>query len=207
MITNLILILGVIVQIIFATLAERKIKGALQRRVGPNTVGWGGLLQAITDGLKLILKESIVPSHANMFLFVFGPFFFFGISLLNWFIIPLNFGLSVGEMQGGGLLFTIALSEVSILGILYSGYASNNKYSLLGSLRAIAQMISYSVALSLAIITILLTVGSIEYLTILEFQMNTPLIFILFPIAVILIVSSVAELGRPPFDSAEAESE
>ena len=207
MITNLILILGVIVKVIFATLAERKVKGSMQRRIGPNTVGYLGLLQPLTDGIKQILKESIVPSHANILQFVISPFFFFAISLLNWFIIPLNFGLSVGEIQGGGLLITIALSEVSILGILYAGYSSNSKYSLLGSQRAVAQKISYSVAMSLAIISIILTVGSVEYLTILESQMNTPLFYALFPIALILIISCVAELGRPPLDLIEAESE
>lgn len=193
--------------VIFATLSERKVMGSMQRRIGPNTVGFIGLLQPLTDGLKQILKESIVPSHANVFLFVLSPFFFFGISLLNWFIIPLNYGLSVGEVQGGGLLITIALSEVSILGILYAGYSSNSKYSLLGSLRAVAQMISYSVAMSLAIIAVLITVGSIEYLTILESQLSTPLFYALLPIAIILIISCVAELGRPPLDLLEAESE
>lgn len=207
MITSLVLILGVIVMVIFATLAERKVMGSMQRRIGPNTVGYLGLLQALTDGLKQILKESIVPSHANLLLFVISPFFFFGIALLNWFIIPLNYGLAVGEIQGGGILITIALSEVSILGILYAGYSSNSKYSLIGSQRAVAQMISYSVAMSLAIISILLIVGSIEYLTILQAQFNTPLFYAILPIAIILIISCVAELGRPPLDLQEAESE
>lgn len=117
MFTNLIIILGVIVKVIFATLAERKVKGGKQRRIGPNTVGYKGLLQPLTDGIKLILKEGIIPSHGNKFLFVLSPFFFFCISLLNWFIIPLDYGLAVGEFKGGGILKTIALSEVSILGI------------------------------------------------------------------------------------------
>lgn len=132
---------------------------------------------------------------------------FFAISLLNWFIIPLDFGLAVGELKGAGLIMTITLSEVSILGILYAGYSSNSKYSLLGSLRAVAQMISYSVAMSLAIICIVLTVGNIDYLIILESQTHTPLFLALFPIAIILVVSCVAETGRPPMDLMEAESE
>lgn len=207
MITNLIIILGVIVKVIFATLAERKVMGSMQRRIGPNTVGYMGLLQPLTDGIKLIIKEGIIPSHANKTLFILSPFFFFSISLLNWFIIPLDFGLAVGELKGGGIIMTVALSEVSILGILYAGYSSNSKYSLLGSLRAVAQMISYSVAMSLAIICIVLTVGSIDYLTILQSQFHTPLFLALFPIALILILSCVAETGRPPMDLMEAESE
>ena len=207
MITSLILIQGVVVMVIFTTLAERKVMGSMQRRVGPNTVGYLGLLQALTDGLKQILKESIVPSHANILLFVVSPFFFFGIALLNWFIIPLDYGLAVGEVQGGGIVVTIALSEVSILGVLYAGYSSNSKYSLVGSQRAVAQMISYSVAMSLAIIIILQTVGSIEYLTILQSQFNTPLFYALLPVGIVLIISCVAELGRPPLDLQEAESE
>lgn len=207
MITNLIIILGVIVMVIFATLAERKVKGSKQRRIGPNTVGYLGLLQPLTDGIKLILKEGIVPSHANKKLFILSPFFFFAISLLNWFIIPLDYGLAVGELKGGGILKTVALSEVSILGIQYAGYSSNSKYSLLGSLRAVAQKISYSVAMSLAIICVVMTVGSIDYLTILESQSTYPLFLALFPIAGILILSCVAETGRPPKDLMEAESE
>jgi NADH-ubiquinone oxidoreductase chain 1 len=207
MITSLIIILSVIVKVIFATLAERKVKGSMQRRIGPNTVGYKGLLQPLTDGLKLIIKEGIIPNHANKILFILSPFFFFAISLLNWFIIPLDFGLSIGEIKGGGLLYTIALSEISILGILYAGYSSNSKYSLLGSLRAVAQMISYSIAKSLAIIIIVLTVGDIEFLNILESQKRYPLIIGLFPIGLTLILSCVAEVGRPPFDLKEAESE
>jgi NADH:ubiquinone oxidoreductase subunit H len=130
MITSLIIILGVVVKVIFATLAERKVKGSMQRRIGPNTVGYKGLLQPLTDGLKLILKESIIPSHANKKFFILSPFKFFAISLLNWFIIPLDAGLAVGELKGGGIIKTIALSEVSILGVLYAGYASNSKFSL-----------------------------------------------------------------------------
>lgn len=117
MITNLIIIIGVVVKVIFATLAERKVKGSKQRRIGPNTVGYKGLLQPLTDGIKLILKEGIIPSHANKKLFILSPFLFFGISLLNWYIIPLDYGLAVGELKGGGILKTITLSEVSILGL------------------------------------------------------------------------------------------
>ncbi len=119
----------------------------------------------------------------------------------------MDYGVAVAELKGGGILKTVTLSEVSILGILYAGYSSNSKYSLLGSLRAVAQKISYSVAMSLAIICIVLTVGSIDYLTILESQQNMPLFLALFPIAVILILACVAELGRPPMDLLEAESE
>jgi NADH:ubiquinone oxidoreductase subunit H len=196
MISSLIILLGVIVKVIFATIAERKIKGACQRRIGPNTVGYKGTLQALTDGVKLILKETIIPSHANALVFIGSPYFFFGIALLNWFIIPLDNNISISEVNGAGIIITIALSEVSLLGILYAGYSSNSKYSLLGSLRAIAQCISYGITMSLAMICMIL-----------DSQLHTPLIYALLPIGIILIVSVISELGRPPFDVIEAESE
>lgn len=198
---------GVIVMVVFATLGERKVMGVCQRRVGPNTVGYLGLLQPLCDGLKLILKENQVSSGANTILFVLSPFFFFGVCLLNWFIIPLDYGVALSEVPGVGVLISITISEVSILGVLYAGYASNNKYSLQGSLRAVGQMISYSIALSITVIAVIMIVGSADYLTILESQMNTPLIYALLPIAIILIISCVAELGRFPLDLLEAESE
>lgn len=208
--TNFILIIGVIIKVIFATLSERKVKGSKQRRVGPNTVGYKGLQQPICDGLKLIFKEAQIPNHANgffAFIFISSPYLFFGVSLLNWFIIPLDSDLAISEVPGGGVLLTIALSEISILGILYAGYSSNSKYSQLGSLRAIAQMISYSITISLSLIIILLTIGTIDYLTIISSQANTPLLFALFPIAICLILSLIAELGRPPKDLLEADQE
>jgi NADH:ubiquinone oxidoreductase subunit H len=207
MISSLIILLGVIVKVIFATIAERKIKGACQRRIGPNTVGYKGTLQALTDGVKLIIKETIIPSHANALVFIGSPYFFFGIALLNWFIIPLDNNISISEVNGAGIIITIALSEISLLGILYAGYSSNSKYSLLGSLRAIAQCISYGITMSLAMICIILLVGSVDYLMILDSQLHTPLIYALLPIGIILIVSVISELGRPPFDVIEAESE
>lgn len=200
MISSLIIILIVILKVIFATLSERKVLAAGQKRIGPNYVGYQGLLQPLTDGLKLIFKEKIIPNSANGILFIISPFFFFGISLLNWAVIPLNYGISILELKGSSVLFTVALSEVSILGVLYAGYSSNSKYSLLGTLRAIAQKISYSVTLSLCIICILITVGSVDYLTILESQINTPLVYALFPLLLILAISLTAELGRSPFD-------
>src|SRR6478736_3460658 len=109
MISSLIILLGVIVKVIFATIAERKIKGACQRRIGPNTVGYKGTLQALTDGVKLIIKETIIPSHANALVFIGSPYFFFGIALLNWFIIPLDNNISISEVNGAGIIITIAL--------------------------------------------------------------------------------------------------
>ncbi|KAJ2996084.1 hypothetical protein HDV02_000184 [Globomyces sp. JEL0801] len=170
---------GVLLTVIIAYYpkrAERKIKGGCQRRIGPNTVGLYGLLQALTDGVKLIIKETIIPKTAEPFLFMKSPYYFFGIALLNWFIIPLDNGVSISEIYGGGVIITIALSELSIL----------------GSLRAIAQCISY---------------GSVDLLTIKESQSNTPLIYALLPVGIILVIATISELGRPPFDNIEAESE
>ena len=174
--------------------------GACQKRLGPNTVGYLGLIQPLTDGVKLIFKEIIVPNSSSPILFLASPFFFFGIALLNWFIIPFNSDLSIGEISGGGVLFTIVLSELSILGILYAGYSSNSKYSLLGSLRAIAQCISYGITMTLAILCILVLIGDVDYLVIFNSNASTPLLLTLFPVAIILIISTVSELGRPPFD-------
>nr|NP_150362.1 NADH dehydrogenase subunit 1 [Rhizophydium sp. 136]AAK84292.1 NADH dehydrogenase subunit 1 [Rhizophydium sp. 136] len=207
MIPNLIILLGVIVMVIFSTLAERKVMGSCQKRLGPNTVGYLGTLQALADGVKLIIKETIIPSYSQNVLFILSPFYFFGISLLNWLIIPLDNGLTISEINGTGIIITVALSEMSILGILYAGYSSNSKYSLLGTLRAIAQCISYGITMSLGFICIILFVGSVDYLDILNSQSSTPLIYALLPVGIILLISFVAELGRPPFDLLESESE
>lgn len=207
MISSLILILGIIFMVIFSTLAERKVMSACQRRIGPNHVGFNGLLQPLMDGLKLIIKETIIPTHSYKFLFLFSPFLFFSLSLLNWFILPFNHTLSYTEILGAGVLITITLAELSILGLLFAGYSSNSKYSLLGTLRSVAQMISYSIALSLCFLISMLTLGTVDYFSILYAQTHTPLIFLLFPLFFLFLLASFAELGRPPFDLLEAESE
>lgn len=207
MISILILVIGVIINVALMTLSERKVMAAMQRRIGPNKVGYLGLLQPFSDGFKLILKETIVPNYANSFIFLFSPFLFFYLALLNWLTLPLDQGLALTELIGGGILIILTISELSIFGVLYSGWSSNSKYSLLGSLRSTAQMISYSISLSLIILTIVYTLGEINLLDIAYKQNGFFTIFPLFPISLLFGLSIIAECNRAPFDLPEAESE
>jgi NADH-quinone oxidoreductase subunit H len=187
--------------------AERKIMGAMQRRIGPNKVGFLGLLQPFADGFKLILKEQLVPSAANRFFFFSAPFLFFYLALIQFLILPLDSSTVLAELPGTGLLIIIAISELSIYGVLYSGWSSNSKYPLLGALRSTAQMISYSVCLSLILLTLILSVGDLDLLPILSSQINNPLFFPLLPMTLLFLVCAIAETSRAPMDFQEAESE
>ena len=149
MIGSLIILIYVILSVALMTLAERKVMGAMQRRIGPNQVGYLGLLQPFSDGIKLILKETILPLESNKNLFLAAPYLIFFLALLNWLILPLDENLILSELYGGGILIFITISELSIYGILFSGWSANSKYPFLGGLRSTAQMISYSVSLSL----------------------------------------------------------
>jgi len=207
MITSLILLIIVLIMIIFGVLAERKVKGSMQRRIGPNSVGWLGLLQTLADGIKLIIKETIIPIKSLNFVFIISPLLFFLICLLNWSILPLDLGISIISLNQLDLLFTITLSELSIIGTLYSGFSSRSKYSFLGSVRAIGLMISYSIGKSLSLIILYLLIGSLDYLIIYYSQYNIGLIYIGLPVIILLIICTIAELARCPFDLIEAESE
>lgn len=203
----LIVLIGVILSVAILTLSERKIMGAIQRRVGPTTVGYGGLLQPIADGQKQVIKETSIPSSSNNVLFLQAPYIGFYQAQLSWLVLPLGQGVALSELLGGGLLILVAISEVSIYGVIFSGWSANSKYPFLGSLRSTAQMISYSISLSLILQTVVLTVGSIELLTIMEAQRSISLFNALFPMAILFMISAVAETNRAPFDLPEAESE
>jgi len=207
MLSSLILLIGVILIVALLTLSERKIMGAMQRRVGPNKVGYLGLLQPFSDGLKLVLKEQIIPTNANRLFFIGAPYLFFYLALIQFLILPLDSTTVLADLMGTGLLILVAISELSIYGILYSGWSSNSKYPLIGSLRSTAQMISYSICLSLVLLSVIMTIGSLDLLDILNSQRNVPLILPLLPIGIIFIVSAIAETSRAPMDFQEAESE
>jgi NADH-ubiquinone oxidoreductase chain 1 len=198
----IIIILGVILSVAFITLLERKLMGNIQRRTGPTKVGLLGLFQPILDGIKLILKESILPSTANIFLFLLAPFIVFYLSLLNWLFIPLTNTLVISETPAG-ILVLIALAELGIFGVLYAGWAANSKYPLIGSLRSTAQMISYSLTLSLILLALVFVCGDINLLSFLLFSKWK----ILLPLFPIFLISALAETNRAPFDLPEAESE
>ena len=207
MITSIILLLGVIINVALLTLTERKIMGSMQRRIGPNKVGLLGLLQPFADGFKLILKEQLIPMGSNRFFFLSAPFLFFYLALLQFIILPLDSTTILTELTGSGILIFIAISELSIYGVLYSGWSANNKYTLLGSLRSTAQMISYSVSLSLIILSIIITVGNLDLLFILNAQQNISYIFPLLPVGLLFMISAIIETNRAPADLPEAESE
>jgi NADH-ubiquinone oxidoreductase chain 1 len=202
----LVVIVPVLLAVAFMTIIERKQLAAHQRRVGPNTVGYYGVLQPFSDALKLILKETVVPSQANKVLFYLAPISTLIFSLLGWGIIPFGQGLTLSDFSMG-VLYTLALSSLGVYGILFAGWSANSKYAFLGSLRSTAAMISYELILSSAILIVILLTGSFNYTTIIENQEAVWFIVPLLPIFIFFFISVLAETSRTPFDLQEAESE
>ena len=190
----------------FTTIAERKTMASMQRRLGPNIVGYYGLLQAFADALKLLLKEYVAPTQANLILFFLGPIITLIFSLLGYAVIPYGPGLSIGDLNLG-ILYMLAVSSLSTYGILLAGWSANSKYAFLGSLRSTAQLISYELILSSAILLVVLLTGSLNLTVNIESQKIDYLVLPLLPIFIIFFIGCVAETNRPPFDLAEAESE
>ena len=202
----LVVILPVLLSVAFMTIIERKQLAAMQRRVGPNTVGYYGILQPFADALKLILKETVVPSQSNKVLFYLAPVSTLIFSLLGWGIIPLGQGLTLFDFSLG-ILYTLALSSLTVYGVLFAGWSANSKYAFLGSLRSTAAMISYELILSSAILIVVLLTGSFNFTTIIESQQAVWFILPLLPVFIFYFISILAETSRTPFDLQEAESE
>ena len=202
----LVVLLPILLSVAFMTIIERKQLAAHQRRVGPNYVGYFGVLQPFSDALKLILKETIVPSQSNKILFYLAPVSTLIFSLLGWGVIPFGQGLAISDFSLG-ILYTLALSSLGVYGILFSGWSANSKYAFLGSLRSTASMISYELILSSAVLIIILLTGSFNFTTIIEQQQSIWFIVPLLPVFIIYFISILAETSRTPFDLQEAESE
>lgn len=200
------IVLPLILTVAYLTYAERKIIGAMQLRIGPNMVGPFGLLQPIADALKLLNKETIIPSASNKVLFILAPILTFGFSLAGWAVIPFDKGIVLADINVG-ILYLFAVSSLAVYGIILAGWASNSKYAFLGSLRSAAQMISCEVSIGLIIITVLIKVGSLNISDIIKAQEETWFILTLFPMWVVFFISSLAEANRTPFDLPEAEAE
>nr|YP_010480786.1 NADH dehydrogenase subunit 1 [Aspergillus avenaceus]UVN15596.1 NADH dehydrogenase subunit 1 [Aspergillus avenaceus] len=203
---GLLVIVPALLSVAFVTIAERKTMASMQRRLGPNAVGYYGLLQAFADALKLLLKEYVAPTQANIILFFLGPVITLIFALLGYLIVPYGSGLFISDYSLG-LLYLLAVSSLSTYGILLAGWSANSKYAFLGSLRSTAQLISYELILSSVILLVLLLTGSLNFITIVESQRAVYLLFPLFPLFLVFFIGSIAETNRAPFDLAEAESE
>jgi NADH-ubiquinone oxidoreductase chain 1 len=202
----LLVILPILLSVAFMTIIERKQLAAHQRRVGPNTTGYYGVLQPFSDALKLIVKETVIPSQSNKILFYLAPISSLIFSLLGWGIIPFGQGLSLSDFSLG-ILYTIALSSLGVYGVLFAGWSANSTYAFLGSLRSTAAMISYELILSSAILIIIILTGSFNFTNIIENQQAIWYIIPLFPVFIFYFISILAETSRTPFDLQEAESE
>jgi NADH-ubiquinone oxidoreductase chain 1 len=202
----LIVIVPLLLSVAFMTIAERKAMGSMQRRLGPNVVGYYGLLQPFADALKLFVKESVIPAHANKALFLFAPVLTLIVSLLSWGVIPFGSGLTLADISLG-ILYLLAVSSLGIYGVVFAGWSANSKYAFLGSLRSTAQMISYEVVIGLVILTVILCLGSLNLTNIIESQISTWYIIPLLPLSLMFLISIIAETNRAPFDLPEAESE
>jgi NADH-quinone oxidoreductase subunit H len=205
-ISFLIIIVPVLISVAYLTLAERKIMGAIQHRTGPKGVGFFGLLQPLADGLKLLLKETVVPTNSNSFGFIFAPILTLFLSLFGWVFIPFSFTSWYVDLNLG-LLFVFAASSLGIYGIILSGWASNSRYAFFGALRSAAQMVSYEVSIGLILVSVLIVTGSLNFVQIVAFQKTIFFCLPFFPLFLMFLVSILAETNRAPFDLPEAESE
>ena len=202
----LILVIPILISVAYLTLAERKIMGSMQQRKGPNVIGFLGLLQPLADGLKLLIKETVIPTNASTFSFIFAPVLTLFLSLFGWSIIPFSSNSFYVDIDIS-LLFIFAVSSLGVYGIILSGWSSNSRYAFFGSLRGASQMVSYEVSIGLILIIVLVCVGSLNFFSIVLFQEFLFFLAPLFPIFFMFLVSILAETNRAPFDLPEAESE
>jgi NADH-quinone oxidoreductase subunit H len=200
------IVVPLLVAIAYYTYFERKVLALSQLRKGPNVVGPFGLLQPFADGLKLLLKETIVPSGANHMVFLAAPMITFTLALVAWAVIPFDPGVVVSNINVG-ILYLFAISSLSVYGIIMAGWASNSRYAFLGALRSAAQMVSYEVSIGFVLVTVLLCVGSLNLTDVVMAQRHIWFVIPLLPMFVVFFVSGLAETNRPPFDLPEGESE
>ncbi len=204
-------VVPIMLGVAYLTLAERKVIGYIQVRIGPNRVGPRGLLQPIADGLKLAMKEIIIPTNANRFLFLLGPIITLAPALVAWAVIPFDEGMVITNLDAG-LLYILAMTSVGVYGVIIAGWASNSKYAFLGALRSSAQVVSYEIAMGFALVVVLMAAGSLNLQDIVLAQKGGMGIIDWFwlpllPMFVVYFISGVAETNRAPFDVAEGESE
>ena len=200
------LLVPLLIGVAYLTYAERKVLAAMQMRKGPNVVGPFGLFQPFADAIKLLMKETIVPTGANRLLFLFAPILTFSLAMLGWAVIPVNDGWAIADINVG-ILYLFAISSLGVYGVIIAGWASNSKYAFLGALRSAAQMVSYEVSMGFVIVTVLLCVGSLNLTEIVRAQETIWFVVPLFPMFVIFFISTLAETNRAPFDLPEGESE
>ncbi len=205
----LIIIIPLILAVAYLTYAERKIIGYIQVRIGPNRVGPLGLLQPIADVAKLLLKEIILPAKSNKFLYIIAPLLAFAPAIVAWSVIPFDNGWELANVNAG-LLFLLAMTSLGVYGIIIAGWASNSRYAFLGALRSAAQVVSYEIAMGIALVGVLMAAGSMNLGDIVRAQHGGVLQWYwlpLLPLFVVYWVSAVAETNRAPFDVSEGESE
>lgn len=205
----LIIVLPLLLAVAYLTYAERKVIGYIQVRIGPNRVGFWGLLQPIADLIKLITKEIIVPTRANKYLFVVAPLFSLVPALVGWAVIPFDQGVVLANINAGVLLL-FAMSSLGVYGVLCAGWASNSKYAMFGALRSAAQTVSYEIAMGFSFVGVLLAAGSMNLTDIVMSQSGGILhwwFIPLMPLFFVFWIAGIAETNRAPFDLAEGESE
>ena len=203
---TLALVVPLLIGVAYLTYFERKVMGAIQLRKGPNVVGPFGLWQPFADALKMLMKETIIPTGADKLLFVLAPMITFGLAIIAWAVIPVNNGWGIANINVG-VLYLFAISSLGVYGVIIAGWASNSKYAFLGALRSAAQMVSYEVSMGFVIVTVLILAGSLNLNAIVLAQKHVWFAVPLFPLFVIFFISSLAETNRAPFDLAEGESE
>jgi len=200
------IVLPLLIAVAYLTYAERKVIGAIQLRKGPNVVGPLGLLQPMADGLKLFVKETVLPTHANAAVFIGAPMLTFFLALVAWAVIPFQEGWVLSDINVG-VLYLFAISSLGVYGIIMAGWASNSKYAFLGGLRSAAQMVSYEVSIGFVLISVLLSVGSLNLSEVVVAQKKMWFIIPHLPLFFIFLISGLAETNRAPFDLPEAEAE
>jgi NADH-quinone oxidoreductase subunit H len=200
------LLVPLLIGVAYLTYAERKVLAAMQLRKGPNVVGVFGLGQPFADALKMLMKETIIPSGSNPLLFLMAPMLTFSLAMVAWAVIPLSDGWAIADINVG-VLYLFAISSLGVYGVIIAGWASNSKYAFLGALRSAAQMVSYEVSMGFVLVTVVLVAGSLNLSDIVRAQQTVWFCIPLFPMFIIFFISTLAETNRAPFDLPEGESE